>query len=99
MTRRTLPDRRPSITHRMMHGGIEFHVSVGYAENGHVGEVFIGSDKRSGEVDVMARDFGLVLSLLLQHGCTVDVISAAVGKGSFLAKVIETVEWEEFGET
>jgi hypothetical protein len=75
----------------MKFGNMKYDVSVGILDD-KVFEVFVTSKKRSNDSDDIARDFGLVLSLALQHGCTFEEISSALGEKTFAGAVIQTIE-------
>jgi hypothetical protein len=40
------------------------------------------AEKAGSELDVQARDISIVCSILLQHGCALDVISRALTRNS-----------------
>lgn len=84
--RRKLPDRRPAETFRLAHvttsGAVHcFHVTVGLydREGSDVGEIFVNTAGKAGnEADVMAADAAVAVSLALQYGCPLEVLSAAM---------------------
>ena len=82
MTRRTLPKRRASETFDLRFWSQNFTVSVGFYPDGTPGEVFIDSRKTGGDVEAIARDAAVVISLALQHGTPVETIRRAVTRNA-----------------
>lgn len=80
MNRRTLAPRRPtaSITVRWL--GQRFAVSFGRFPDGKPAEVFIAGAKPANDMQALASDAALLLSLALQYGAPLEVISNAVGR-------------------
>jgi hypothetical protein len=87
--RRTLPQRRPSITFQAEHVAsgkpTKFQVSVGYLDTLDgvpvapvPVEVFISGTKAGSEVEATARDGAVLLSIALQYGVPLDVMRGAV---------------------
>jgi ribonucleoside-diphosphate reductase alpha chain len=67
------------------HGGIRYTAGVGRFEDGNLAEIFLTTAKHGTAVDVNARDAAVAASLLLQHGCHVDILRKALtrnGDGS-----------------
>lgn len=72
--RERLPQRRPSETFVLSHGGHEFSVTVGYSLDGRPLEVFAGGSKIGTDVGHILADACVVISLALQHGaCPVQL--------------------------
>jgi hypothetical protein len=82
MNRARLPDRRLAETHEVEHAGLRYKVTFGFFSDGSPGEAFISNHKAGNASDVAARDAGILLSLLLQHGCTLETISHAVSRNA-----------------
>jgi hypothetical protein len=84
--RRRLPDRRCAETFDMQFGKLNtvFNVTVGYYDwtRREVGEVFIAGTKAGSEMDAIARDGAVLLSLALQHGVTLDTIRHAITRNA-----------------
>lgn len=80
MTRRTLPQRRACETFEVAFGGLRGNhtVTLGYYDDGSVGEVFIDGGKSGEQVEAIARDGAVLLSLALQSGVAVDTIRHAI---------------------
>jgi hypothetical protein len=78
--RRALPQRRHSVNFTAQFWKQPWHVTVGfYADHVTAGEVFINAARTPGtDLDAMARDGAILLSLCLQYGIPVDVIKGAL---------------------
>jgi hypothetical protein len=81
-TRRRLPNRRGHELLDFEHGGIQYTVGVGRFEDGRPAEIFLNTSKHGTAVDVNARDAAVAASLLLQHGCPVDMLRRALTRNS-----------------
>ena len=79
MPRELLPDRRPSISVDLEYGGLVYQVSVGFYPDGRVGEVFCHGAKVGSGMHGLLDDACVVMSLLLQHGVTPDVLQKSLG--------------------
>ena len=79
-TRKRLPDRRPAVSFRLRHAGMEYAVSVGYFEDGQVGEIFLNAGKVNSTVDIASRDAAIAASLALQHGASPKVLAGAMSR-------------------
>jgi hypothetical protein len=85
MNRRLLPERRHSETFEIAFGGLTkpHIVTVGFYGDDQPGEVFIGGAGKSGEqVEAIARDAAILLSMCLQHGVDLETIQHAVTRDS-----------------
>lgn len=78
MTREVLPNRRPSENEEISFFGTPVSVSFGYYDDGRVAEVFLSTRKSGSAVDIAARDTAVLLSLLLQYGCSAQIIGRAI---------------------
>ena len=96
MIRRTLPQRRAAETFDMRFWNQPFTVTVGFYADGTPGEVFIDS-RSGGDVEAVARDAAVTLSLGLQHGVPIESIRHAVTRGvseepaSILGAVVDCI--------
>ena len=72
--RERLCDRRPSENEDIVFSGVIVSVSFGYYDDARIGEVFLSTRKIGTAVDTAVRDTAVLLSLLLQYGCTPSVI-------------------------
>jgi hypothetical protein len=83
MSARTqLPNRRPSENFDLELAGLKYKVTVSRFPDGSLGETFISNHRSGNASDVAARDAGILLSLLLQHGCPIETISRAVSRNT-----------------
>lgn len=85
MTRTGLPWKRHGITMPVsfdnQRGSVHtFDVTFGIGEDGRVQEAFMRSTKEGNDLSDLLRDGCILFSLLLQHGETAEVISAAMGE-------------------
>lgn len=78
--RRALPLRRHSETFDISFGGLNrgYAVTVGFYEDGTLGEVFISGGKSGEAVEAIARDGAVLLSLALQYGAQIENMASAI---------------------
>lgn len=76
--RRRLPDRRAAETYSLTSNGKAYTVTAGYHPDGSLGELFISGAKAGTEMDAIARDGSVLLSLALQHGVSLETIAHAL---------------------
>jgi hypothetical protein len=79
--RRVLPRRRAAETFGLRFWKQLFTVTVGFYADGTPGEVFIDGCKTGNDIESIARDAGVLLSLALQHGVPPETIRHAVARG------------------
>lgn len=78
--RERLPDRRPSITVCAEGIGCSFSVTLGFANDGRVLEIFARAvGKHDSDQDRFVDDVAVLLSRLLQHGDSLQNIAAGLG--------------------
>lgn len=83
MTRDRLPQRRAAETFdfdHVNHAGASFpyKATIGFYDDGRVGEVFLYAGKVGTELDVSIKDAAIILSFALQHGARAEDIRAAM---------------------
>lgn len=80
MNRTPLPARRYSETFDVEFGGLsKVHtITAGYYDDGRIGEVFINGGKSGEQIEAIARDSAVLLSIALQFGAPMDVIAKAL---------------------
>jgi hypothetical protein len=78
--RQHLPARRRSETFDLQWGGLAMPhtITVGFFEDGRIGEVFINGGKSGEQVEAIARDGAISLSFALQYGADINAIGKAV---------------------
>lgn len=81
MTRNRLADRRPCEHVDFEHNGTLATVTIGFRwPTWEPQEIFIRCGKAGTAVEAEARDAGVLCSLLLQHGATVDEVLHSLTK-------------------
>ena len=86
----------------VVHWSQPFAVTVGFFDDGAPGEVFVNSRKPGGDVEAIARDAAVLLSLALQHGVPVETIRHAVTRCSdgspvsILGAVVDRISADSF---
>ncbi|MBI3312515.1 MAG: vitamin B12-dependent ribonucleotide reductase, partial [Candidatus Omnitrophica bacterium] len=73
--RRRLPDERQAVTHKFSLGGHEGYITVGMFEDGTPGEIFIVMSKEGSTLSGVMDSFATVVSLALQYGVPLKVLS------------------------
>ena len=81
--RRELPQRRLNQTFTFVHEWekgkpFQYRCTVGYYEDGILGEVFLNSLKHDTSLDANARDAAVFLSIALQYGAPLSVLRRAM---------------------
>ena len=100
--RRVLPQRRAAETFDLRFWNQLFTVTVGFHADGTPGEVFIDGCKTGNDIQSIARDAGVLLSLALQHGVPPETIRHAITRGaseepaSILGAVIDSITTKSF---
>lgn len=69
--RRRLPDRRRSLTLTVWHGGQTFATSISQYPDGRLAELFIRAAKTGSDVEAIAHDAAIIISVCLQHGIAI----------------------------
>jgi ribonucleoside-diphosphate reductase alpha chain len=78
MTRRRLPNRRPSISFEVEAGGLKYSATVSRYADGRIGELFLNNHKSNSAADCNARDSAITFSIAIQHGADPEVIRRAL---------------------
>ena len=100
--RRVLPQRRAAVTFDLRFWSQLFTVTVGFYADGTPGEVFIDGCKTGNDIESIARDAAVLLSLALQHGVPPQIIRHAVTRGaseepaSILGAVVDSITTKSF---
>jgi ribonucleoside-diphosphate reductase alpha chain len=69
-----LPDTRIGVTHKFTVGGYEGYFTLGFYENGKIGELFITISKEGSTLAGMMDCFGTLVSVALQYGVPIDAL-------------------------
>ena len=102
MIRRTLPQHRAAETFDLRFWSQPFTVTLGFYADGTPGEVFIDGCKTGNDIESIARDAAVLLSLALQHGVPAETIRHAVTRGaseepaSILGAVVDSITTKSF---
>jgi hypothetical protein len=80
--RQRLPNRRGHELLDFEHGGIRYTAGVGWFEDGSLAEIFLNTRKHGTAIDVNARDAAVAASLLLQHGCPIEILRRALTRNA-----------------
>ena len=78
MIRRTLPQRRAAETFTVVCRNQPVTITAGFYDDGTLGEVFITTAKSGADLQNIANDAAVTLSLALQHHVSIEVIRHAV---------------------
>lgn len=83
-TRLPLPARRRCETFELPFGGLTSPhvVTVGYYDDGRLGEVFINGGKSGEMAEAIARDGAIMTSLALQYGVSIETMQHAITRNS-----------------
>ena len=77
-----LPNRRPSVTATLNAAGQVFDASVGFDAEGRPRELFLAAPKPGSTLDGLLADAAVVVSVALQHGVPVEVLTRSIGRVS-----------------
>ena len=83
--RTRLPDRRASETFSVECAGLEYIATISRFDDGHLGEIFLTSNKTGSAADTAARDAAITCSIALQYGANVETLRKALcrdGRGN-----------------
>lgn len=81
--RQVLPRRRAAesfdFDHQTPNGGfVALKVSLGFYDDGRIGEVFVSGTKVGTDLDIAYREAAILLSFALQHGADIRTIRSAM---------------------
>lgn len=76
--REKLPERREGEHFEFIFRGRRFQVGVGKYPDGRIAEVFLGSGRSGEEMQAIARDAAITISIMLQYGAPLESLRAAV---------------------
>jgi hypothetical protein len=78
--RRQLPQCRASVNFDLSFGGIgqSYQITVGFYDDGTIGEVFINGGKTGTDMEAIARDGAILFSLAKQYGAELENIKRAI---------------------
>ena len=102
MTRQILSSRRRAETFTLRFGNQTVMITTGFHADRELGEVFIDGCKTGNDIESIARDAAVLLSLALQHGVPPETIRHAVTRGaseepaSILGAVVDSITTKSF---
>jgi hypothetical protein len=76
--RSVLPNRRASETFEVRHLGQRVIVTTGFYSNGRIGEAFVSAPKVGSNMEAIARDAAVLLSIAIQHGVPLSTMQHAL---------------------
>lgn len=82
MTRESLPPRRFAENISFTIGRIPYVATLGFHEDGRIGEVFVAGPKSGSDAEINASDAAAILSIAMQHGVNPEVFRHAVKRDS-----------------
>jgi len=76
MTRKRLPDTRPSITHKVEVGGADLYMQAGYyPDTSLIGEIFLSIGKQGSTLKGLLDSWAIMVSIAMQtEGSDLDAI-------------------------
>src|SRR6516165_6284785 len=80
--RKRLENRRASVSFDIEMAGLRYKVTTSVFPGGGLAEIFVSNHKAGNASDVAARDGGILVSLCLQHGCSVETIARALSRNT-----------------
>lgn len=81
--REKLSNRRLNQTHKIERDGISIKMTVGFYDDGRIGEVFLNADRADSMLDVLMSDAAIIASLALQSGVPLETIAHAIKRDKF----------------
>ena len=82
MTRRRLKNRRPATTFDFEHAGQRFRATLGFYDDGSLGELFVSAQKLGSGADAIVRDGAILVSFALQFGAPLADLRKAMTRDS-----------------
>jgi hypothetical protein len=80
--RERLPNRRPNLSFTIACDGLKYDVTLGFYNDGRVGEIFVTGAKTGSAAAAMANDSAVLASISLQAGLTVDELRKSLMRDS-----------------
>jgi hypothetical protein len=80
--RTTLPQRRSHEAFNFTHWDQRYAVGIGRAADGSLKEIFINGGKTGMQMDTLARDSAVLLSIALQYGVPIEPMRHAITRNS-----------------
>lgn len=83
LQRRKLPETRDSLTRKFKIGEHKGYITVGFYEDGKLGEIFVKMDRQGSQVSGFIDAWAIAVSMLLQSGTPIETICAKFKSMSF----------------
>jgi ribonucleoside-diphosphate reductase alpha chain len=102
MTRRTLPQRRRAETFSLTACNQQLIITLGFYPDNSLGEIFVGVGKTGNDIQAIARDGAVLVSLALQHGVALETIHHAMirdssgAAASILGAIVDCISTKPF---
>jgi hypothetical protein len=78
--RERLPNRRQCESFEFRHAGHPFTLTAGHYPDNRIVEIFISSNRAGSQVEAVARDSAIAVSIALQFGADLQTIRSALTK-------------------
>lgn len=78
MKRDRLPARRGAVTFDFSHGYRTYTVTLGFYDDGGLGELFLTSTKAGSDAQIVANEAAMLVSIALQHGAEIEAMADAM---------------------
>jgi Holliday junction resolvase RusA-like endonuclease len=82
VTRERLPDRRANEPQEFNRDGVRMTLTVGYKQNGAIGEIFLNCRPANSMLDVLLSDAAIIASLAL-HGVPLQQLAHSIKRDAF----------------
>ncbi|MCW5697341.1 MAG: hypothetical protein KIS96_11500 [Bauldia sp.] len=76
--RQRLPARRGALNFEVEHNLRRYTATLGFHDDGLVGEVFVTSTKAASDSQIIANEASVAVSFALQYGAPLDAMAAAM---------------------
>ena len=83
--RQRLPARRGALNFEVEHNLRRYTATLGFHDDGRVGEIFITSTKAASDAQIIANEASVLVSFALQYGASIEAMADAMprnGDGS-----------------
>jgi hypothetical protein len=99
--RQVLPSRRSCHTFDLVFRNHRITLTTGHFPDGRLGEVFLNIGKSGNDLDAIARDSAIVLSLAIQHGVAIETVAHVMSKDTrgHALSILGAIAFELTGQT
>ena len=78
--RRTLKNRRPNSSVTVEWHGQSFELTVGFYDDGQIGEIFAGGGKTPQDIQQLVADACVLISIALQYGVSIQALGRSLAR-------------------